>query len=104
MCSSDLDVSLWIVQFFLNDDRNIDGLAAQLADYIRATHARYPQRAAAIMDSPFTQATLAEVAAHLERVSRPEGLFVDTQVTGQVWRGQQQHVRCCIYKRFAHLG
>lgn len=97
------DASPWIVQFFLNDDRNIDGLAAQLADYIRATHARYPQRAAAIMDSPFTQATLAEVAAHLERVSRPEGLFVDTQVTGQVWRGQQRRVRCCIYKRFAHL-
>ncbi|MFT2536303.1 TraC family protein, partial [Escherichia coli] len=26
--------------------------------------------------------------------------FTDTQVTGQVWRGQQRRVRCCIYRKF----
>src|SRR5699024_40188 len=43
------------------------------------------------------------VASHLEQVSRPQGLFVDTQVTGQPWRGQQRRVRCCVYKRFGKL-
>ena len=46
---------------------------------------------------------LAEISEHLSLVSRPEGLFTDTQVTGQVWRGQQRRVRCCVYKRFARL-
>ncbi|RRD56504.1 conjugative transfer ATPase [Comamonadaceae bacterium OH2545_COT-014] len=97
------DASPWIVQFFLNDDRNIDGLNQVLAGYISETHARYPARREAITGSAYNRAVLEEVAAHLARVSQADGLFVDTQVTGQVWRGQQRRVRCCIYKRFAGL-
>ena len=97
------DASPWIVQFFLNDDRNLDSLPKQLEDYIRATHERNPGEADEILASPFTQTVLDEVTRHMRRVSTPDGLFVDTQVTGQVWRGQQRRVRCCIYKRFANL-
>ena len=97
------EASPWIVQFFMNDDRNIDGLNQVLRDYIAEQHKNYPQRAQAIMESPYTQAVLAEVAEHLSLVSQPEGLFTDTQVTGQVWRGQQRRVRCCVYKRFTRL-
>ena len=97
------DASPWVVQFFMNDDRNIDGLNDYLRDYISAVHASYPDRQRAVLDSPFTREVLSEVAEHLALVSRPEGLFTDTQVTGQVWRGQQRRVRCCIYKRFGNL-
>ena len=97
------DASPWVVQFFMNDDRNVDGLNQVLRDYIAEQHKNYPTRAKAIMESPYTQAVLAEVAEHLSLVSRPEGLFTDTQVTGQVWRGQQRRVRCCVYKRFTRL-
>jgi len=94
------DQSPWIVQFFLNDDRNIEGLNGYLRDYIAEQHKRYPERAKEILESPFTQAVLEEFRKHLAQVSKPEGLFVDTEVTGQIWRGQQRRVRCCIYKRF----
>ncbi len=97
------DSSPWVVQFFMNDDRNVEGLNQVLRDYIAEQHKNYPTRAKAIMESPYTQAVLAEVAEHLSLVSRPEGLFTDTQVTGQVWRGQQRRVRCCVYKRFNRL-
>ena len=97
------DASPWIVQFFLNDDRNIDSLNGALRDYIAEQHRRYPERASNVLQSPFTRSVLAEVAEHIDLVSRPQGLFTDTQVTGQVWRGQQRRVRCCVYKRFASL-
>ena len=97
------DASPWIVQFFLNDDRNIDGLNGALRDYIAGQHSRYPERASNVLQSPFTRSVLSEVAEHIDLASRPQGLFTDTQVTGQVWRGQQRRVRCCLYKRFASL-
>lgn len=97
------EASPWILQVFLNDDRNIDGLKQYLHDYIAEQHQKYPERARAILDSPYTKSVLAEVAEHLDLVSRPQGLFTDTQVTGQVWRGQVRRVRCCVYKRFAKL-
>ena len=97
------DASPWVVQFFMNDDRNIDGLNDYLRDYIGSVHASYPDRQRAVLDSDFTREVLSEVAEHLALVSRPEGLFTDTQVTGQVWRGQQRRVRCCVYKRFGNL-
>ena len=99
----EVDRDPWVVQFFLNDDRNIDGLKRDLAAYIEQVHAADPARGQAILNSPFTQAYIAEMSAHLDNVSRPEGLFVDTQVTGQAWRGQVRRVRCCIYKRFTDL-
>ena len=97
------DGSPWVVQFFLNDDRNIDGLNEQLRDYVAAQHAAYPERAKAILESPYTNAVLDAFREHLALVSRPEGLFVDTEVTGQTWRGQLRRVRCCIYRRFGNL-
>lgn len=95
------DTSPWIVQFFVNDDRNLDHINQVFKDYILEQHKYAPDQGQSILNSPFTQSVLAEVASHLANVSQPEGLFVDTQVTGQVWRGQIRRVRCCIYKRFA---
>lgn len=97
------DTRPWVLQFFLSDDRNIDGLKADFERYIEEVHAAEPQRGQAVLASAYTQAFMAELHAHLDNISRPEGLFTDTQVTGQVWRGQVRRVRCSIYKRFARL-
>lgn len=93
----------WVVQFFVNDDRDISGLNTYLRDYIAQVHERYPERRDAILSSPYTQAVLKEFEKHLALVSRPQGLFTDTLVSGQPWRGQQRRVRCAVYKRFTRL-
>ncbi|MBW8832305.1 MAG: conjugative transfer ATPase, partial [Burkholderiales bacterium] len=97
------DTSPWIVQFFLNDDANIENLKGELARYIEEVHKKEPKRAQEILESRYTQAYIAEMAAHLDNVSRPQGYFTDTTVTGQIWRGQIRRVRCFIYKRFSDL-
>ena len=93
----------WIVQFFVSDDRDISGLNKYLRDYIAQVHENYPERRDAILNSPYTQAVLKEFEKHLALVSRPQGLFTDTLVSGQPWRGQQRRVRCAVYKRFTRL-
>lgn len=90
----------WIVQCFLHDDRNISGLNKMLADYVLDQHKQNPGRGQAVLQSEFTQSVLKEFEAHFEQVSRPEGLFTDELVTGQVWRGQHRRVYCCIYRSF----
>ncbi|MBM2925937.1 TraC family protein, partial [Escherichia coli] len=47
----------------------------------------------------FTEAWLGEMARHLRGIARPEGLFTDTLVTGQPWRGQQRRTRMVVYRR-----
>lgn len=97
------DVSPWIVQFFVNDDRNITSLKRRFEQYVAEVHAAEPARAEAVMNSAYTRDYINELGKHLDRVSGPDGLFTDTQVTGQVWRGQVRRVHCFIYKRFANL-
>lgn len=97
------DTSPWIAQFFVNDDRDISSLNGYLRRYIAQVHQDYPARRDEILGSPLTQTVLREFEAHLKQVSREQGLFVDTQVSGQVWRGQTRRVRCCLYKRFRDL-
>jgi conjugative transfer ATPase len=94
------ETSPWIVQFYVNDDRNIDALNDQLRDYILSQHRAAPEQGREVLNSAYTQSVLQAFREHLAQVSRPEGLFVDTQVTGQTWRGQQRRLRCCLYKRF----
>ncbi len=61
-------------------------------------HAHDPHKADRILGSKLTRTVLDEFARHLARMSRPEGLFEDTQVSGHVWRGQLRRVRCCLYR------
>lgn len=95
----EVDGSPWIVQFFVSDDYDLSGLVEQLRRYIAEQHKDEPLRAQQILQSPMTQAVLEQFRRHLAQVSKPEGLFEDTEVTFQPWRGQQRRVRCCIYRR-----
>jgi len=88
----------WVVQFYVNDDRNIDHLKAQMQAYIHEVHRKDPERANFIAGSALTQAVLSEFDRHLQRISQPQGLFVDKQVTGNTWRGQVRRVRMCLYR------
>lgn len=88
----------WIVQFFVNDDRNIEHLKGELEAYIDEVHAANPGRASEIKQSRLTQAVLDEFALHVANVSQDGGLFQDTQVSGHTWRGQIRRVRCCLYR------
>ena len=88
----------WIVQFFVNDDRNIEQLKDDLEAYIDEVHAANPDRGKAIKNSKLTQAVLHEYALHVANVSQDGGLFEDTQVSGHSWRGQIRRVRCCLYR------
>jgi len=88
----------WIVQFFVNDDRNIEQLKDDLEAYIDEVHAANPVRGNAIKTSKLTQAVLYEFALHVANVSQDGGLFEDTQVSGHVWRGQIRRVRCSLYR------
>jgi conjugative transfer ATPase len=102
-CLPESDTAPWIVQFFVNDDRDIRAVSDRFTAYIAEVHAAEPARAKAVLNSPFTRDYIAELDAHLNRVSSPEGLFVDTQVTGEIWRGQIRRVHCFISKRFTNL-
>ncbi|EJD2666665.1 conjugative transfer ATPase [Escherichia coli] len=78
----------WVVQFFCQDENDVDTYVDQLRGYMKP-HAE---------GSSFTEAWLREMERHLKGIARPEGLFRDTLVTGQPWRGQQRRTRMVIYR------
>lgn len=90
----------WIAQFYVNDDRNLEPLKAELPRHIENSYAKAPERAQFILGSEFTRDFFGTMGRHLDQVNRADGLFVDTQISGQPWRGQVRRVRCCIYREF----
>lgn len=80
------DDNPWVVQFFCQDEDDVSVTLATLRDYILP----------AARGTAFTEAWLTEMARHLRGIARPEGLFKDTEVTGQPWRGQQRRTRMVV--------
>ena len=89
----------WIVQFFLNDDVDLTSLTSNIEEYVRLTHEKSPARGEEILASDFTRAWLEELSHHVANVSRPEGYFEDTQVSGNIWRAQLRRVRFVLYRK-----
>ncbi|STE82293.1 putative plasmid-related outer membrane ATPase [Escherichia coli] len=85
------DTHPWVVQFFCQDENDVDAYLDYLKGYVKP-HAQ---------GTAFTEAWLGEMERHLRGIARPEGLFTDTLVTGQPWRGQQRRTRMVIYRRIA---
>ncbi|KNF79670.1 type VI secretion protein, partial [Escherichia coli] len=83
------DTHPWVVQFFCQDENDVDAYLDHLKGYVKP----HAQRTA------FTEAWLGEMERHLRGIARPEGLFTDTLVTGQPWRGQQRRTRMVVYRR-----
>lgn len=85
------DENPWVVQFFCQDENNVDAYIDRLKSYVKP-HAR---------GSEFSEAWLKETERHLRGIARPEGLFRDTLITDQPWRGQQRRTRMVIYRWIA---
>ncbi|MCT1052094.1 conjugal transfer protein TraC, partial [Pseudomonas aeruginosa] len=76
-------------QFYAQDEISWDNFQEQLRQYV---HPR-------ARGSAFSEMYLALMKHHLEGISKPGGLFVDTAVSKLPWRGQQRRVRMVVYRR-----
>ena len=85
----ELDEPPWVLQVYVQDEPSLNYLADALE--------RYGEPAA--QATPFARHFRALFAEHLNRISRPGGLFVDEAVTGSRWRGQVRRVRATLYRR-----
>lgn len=84
----DLEANPWIVQFFCQDENNLDSYLDGLRGYVKP-HAQ---------GSLFTEEWLKQTELHLRGIARPQGLFTDKVITGQPWRGQQRRTRMVVYR------
>lgn len=82
------DENPWVVQFFCQDENNVDAYLDRLRGYIKP-HAQ---------GSQLSESWLKETERHLCGIARPEGLFKDTLITDQPWRGQQRRTRMVVYR------
>ena len=79
----------WVLQLFLQDDYDLTPLRNFISTYGTA-EARGTSYAGEFKDL---------FDAHLQRLSRPEGVFVDKAVTDAPWRGKIRRVRVTLYQR-----
>lgn len=82
------DDNPWVVQFFCQDENNVDAYLDRLRGYIKP-HAQ---------GSQLSESWLKETERHMRGIARPEGLFKDTLITDQPWRGQQRRTRMVVYR------
>ncbi|MDC9623075.1 conjugative transfer ATPase [Xenorhabdus sp. XENO-7] len=82
------DISPWVVQFFCQDEDDPTGYLNTLRRYIKPWAA----------GTAFTEAFLQESEKHLKNIASPAGIFQDTLITGQLWRGQQRLTRMVVYR------
>ena len=82
------DESPWIVQFYVQDELTLTDYRQDFEGYIKPSAA----------NTEFTQVYKAVMAEHLQYMTRPQGMFVDDKVSGNVFRGKRRRVRCVIYR------
>ncbi|PNU40415.1 conjugative transfer ATPase [Serratia marcescens] len=82
------DENPWVVQFFCQDENNVEAYIDRLRNYVKP-HAQ---------GSAFSEDWLKETERHMRGIARPEGLFKDTLITDQPWRGQQRRTRMVVYR------
>lgn len=80
----------WIVQFFVLRERNIQQPLQKMQEAIPTAR----------QDHPLVKAHLDTLKTHFQYVGRPEGVFVDSQVTQQVFRGGYVTVYAMLYRRY----
>lgn len=78
----------YVLQFFVQDDPDIDAFSQQYAEYVEARN-----------QAPFAKHFVNTMQQHFRRIANPKGYFEDTAVTGSTWHAQQRRARLCLYKR-----
>ena len=79
----------WVLQLYVQDDPDLEADLENLRAYA----------AARVPPNRFTDDYLERMRAHFQRLARPEGAFVDTQVTGARWHARRRRVRAVLYRR-----
>lgn len=79
----------WILQVFVERQRNLSQQYAQIENTISDKQ----------KNSVLTKMHLKTLKNHLEYVSRKDGIFFDSQVTNQIFRGGYLSVRAILYRR-----
>ncbi|MBE8597368.1 conjugative transfer ATPase [Xenorhabdus sp. BG5] len=82
------DISPWVVQFFCQDEDDPVSDLNTLRNYVKPW----------AQGTAFTEAFLAESERHLNSIAQPDGIFHDSLITGQPWRGQQRQTRMAVYR------
>lgn len=83
--------SPWVLQFYVQDHPNLSDFQKRLKHYI-AEH--NPNNNDHLADS-----FIALMEEHTQRLSQPNGLFLDERVTGNRFRGLQRRIRLILYRR-----
>ncbi|MCP4308826.1 MAG: TraC family protein, partial [bacterium] len=83
------DESPWILQAYVQDEPHMDAYLRRIEDYVQAN----------VQDTAFTRHYLRLYRDHLNRITRPGGLFIDTAVTGERWQGKFRRTRLVLYRR-----
>lgn len=85
----EIEANPWVIQLYAQDDTEWDAFLRTLRDYV---HPR-------ARESEFSRFYLRLFQHHLQAISKPGGLFVDSTVTHLPWRGQTRRVRLVVYRR-----
>ncbi len=84
----------WILQVYVQDEPSLQRFWAEIEAYAPP----------GVLDSDYSRYYREVFSQHLQRISRPGGLFEDTAVTGGRWRGQVRRVRAVLYRRLKSRG
>ncbi len=90
----EVDEAPWILQLYVQDEPSLSALLRDVEAYLPAASG----------ENAYSRDYLSLLRAHCARISRPEGLFEDTAVSGTVWRGQVRRVRAVLYRRLNPRG
>jgi len=88
------DDAPWILQVYVQDEPSLQGFQKEVATYSQP----------GAKGTAFTRHFQDAFSQHLDRITRPGGLFEDTAVTGTHWRGQVRRVRATLYRRLKGKG
>ena len=79
----------WVLQLYLQDDYDLTSFRQAIASY----------GVAEARQTPYANAFRALFDAHLERISKPDGVFLDELVSNAPWRGKIRRIRATLYQR-----
>ncbi len=79
----------WVLQLYLQDDYDLTSFKQSIATYGTEDARATPY--ATVFGDLFCE--------HLNRISRPEGAFIDEIVSDAPWRGRIRRVRATLYQR-----
>lgn len=88
------DESPWVLQVYVQDEPSLKGFQHELENYAQPN----------VRETVYTRHFQQAMSEHLERITRPGGLFEDSAVTGTPWRGQIRRVRATLYRRLKPSG